>query len=307
MKSLYKRFLVAALIVLAIFSNGCANHSYNFWKGENQMRRVIPQFVNGGTYDGKEGISVQGRVQLSEEYQERAEYLRGVMEDYFKETYQLDISEKLAKQTLRKFQAEGKNEGVMGFVDIENPNCLNLNEMLFTTYSNLFDNTYIHETLHQIGFKSKKPGVIDEGITDALTDNILKNANIRSIPTPSYGFSREIGYQILRVDKEIVSLYYNGDFQVENYITERLSDVKRTLLPDDNPGETLEFTLAGLTYGMEGMDEWYIAFQAQEITRAYCQTFEPTHEAIDYIRTHYIVAEYEKIVVTEKNGGFLFK
>jgi len=289
-----------------IFSSGCANHSYNFWKGENQLRRVIPKISVGSIHDGKEGISLTEKLELSEQYQERAAYLRGVMEAYFKETYQIDISKKLEKQTLRRFRTKEQSETVMGFVDIQNPNCLNLNEVLFTTYSNLFDNTYVHETLHQIGFKSETPGMIDEGITDALADNILKNASIRSIPTPTYGFSREIGYQILRADTKIVSLYYNSDFQVENRITERLSNVKRTLLPDDNPGETLEFTLEGLTYGMQGMDEWYIAFQAQEITRAYCQTFEPTYETIDDIRTHYIVAGYEKVAITEENGSFLF-
>ena len=70
---------------------------------------------------------------------------------------------------------------------------------------------------------------------------------------------------------------------------------------DRDPGIFLDKMLSGLTNGVYGINPYYIAFQAQEIVRSYCQTFNPSNDSIDYIREHYLVEAYEETLI-EYNG-----
>ena len=277
------------------------NADYSFWEQENQLRFFIP-FSGKNEIDDSENINELGTLELPKKYKKRTEQLKTAMISYFKETYNLDISQKLSKQQLKAFSAKQSDVMTMGYVDPNHPDYLNLNQCLFNEYSSFFDNTYVHESLHQIGFISKTPTMIDEGITDALTDLILSNANIESFPTESYVEARTLAYQILEVDTGIAEFYLeNNDIQIQDRINEKLTDVPR---PFDkrNAGDFLNTMIEGMTTGIVGdIDPYYIAFQAQEIVRAYCQTFNPSHQSIDYIRKNYLANNYEKTTI-EKNG-----
>lgn len=195
----------------------------------------------------------------------------------------------------------------MGYVDPNEPEYLNLNSMLFNEYKDYFDNTYIHESLHQMGFISEDSTMITEGIVDALTDLILRRANIASYPTEDYDDVRTLGYQILAADKRIVKFYLENDNS--SMITRINENLKDAIKPceDVEPGKRLESLSIGLTQGISAtFDIYYVAFEAQEITRAYCQSFKPYNETIDYIRTCYLVENYENVEIEKHEDSYEF-
>lgn len=279
---------------------------YSFWEQENKLRFFIP-LSGRGEIDDSGNISEIGDLELPKAYQERAEKLKKAMVSYFKEKYNLDISSKLSNQKLKAFTSRRVDEMTMGYVDPEHPEYLNLNQCLFGEYAMLFDNTYVHESLHQIGFRSKKSTMIDEGITDALTDLILKKANIESFPTDSYFAARTLAYQILEVDTGIAKFYLeNQEVQIQNRINAKLKNIPRPF-DERDAGEFLNIMIEGMTNGISGnVDPYYIAFQAQEIVRAYCQTFNPSHQSIDYIRNNYLAEAYEKTTIEKEGDRYNF-
>lgn len=307
-------FIMSLVLLLAA---GCGSASaeatlttyddYQFWEQENMLRIVVPMPKDTlGQLDDQTGIEGIGELELSSKYLKRAEVLKEAMISYFSEEYDIDISEELANQKLRVFKASGENEGLMGYVDKSQPEYLNLNKDLFGEYKVLFDHTYVHETLHQIGFFDLSSDIIVEGLVDALTDLILNKAGIESYPTPTYGSTRALGYQILEADKGIVEYFLleeNSNMILR--INTVLENVERPCNELADVGTRLEKLLVGLTYGIETtFNVWYVAFEAQEIVRAYCQEFEPDEETIDNIRSYYIVADYEAVVIEAIEGGY---
>lgn len=288
-------------------TNSQVYSDYSFWEKDNQVRITLPIDVVS-MEDDTSDIKSLDTLNLSEQYLNRTIFLKEAMISYFSEEYSIDISKKLEKQKLRAFKADSSNLGTMGYVDIDNPDYLNLNSILFTQeYDVYFDNTYIHETLHQIGFRSIDGPIITEGITEALTDLILRKANVLSYPTPNYSQIRTLSYQILSVDKDIVKFYLeNENPSISTRITNALENVNKPFLKV-NPGKRLESLYNGITYGFTATFEpYYLAFEAQEIVRSYCQTFNPDTKTIDYIRNHYLVLDYETVTITEVDGAYKF-
>ena len=150
--------------------------------------------------------------------------------------------------------------------------------------------------------------MILEGIVDALTDLILIKSNLKSYPTNEYEAVRALGYQILAVDKGIAKFYLeNNHPSITARINEHLKDVIKTCKYDDDLGNRLEALAYALTYGnSDEFGNFLVGFEAQEITRAYCQTFKPDRKTIDYIRSCYLVENYEFIKIKNNNGIYEF-
>lgn len=298
--------------VIVILFTGCISSSsdYSFWQEENQVRLTVPLQILDKD-DNHEGITELGNEDLPSKYQDQVKILKEAMISYFEEVYNMDISSELENQKIKIFIATDENDEVMGYVDPENVEYLNLNKALFNEYSTLFDTSYVHESLHQLGFKSRTANLIDEGITDALTDLILVNANIESyVEEDSYAAPRTVGYQILSVDREIANYYLETENpDIIARINQKLENVNQPFEQEINLGERLNNLLSGLTYGFysETIDLYYIAFEAQEITASYCKTFSPDNQTIDHIRSFYLVYEYEEISITaDDEGGYTF-
>ena len=245
-----RNFLTAVIFVVMFFIfSGCSdtrnNDNYSFWKQENQLRFFI-SIPKLGQYNNESLINEIGDLELPEEYQKRVDKLKKAMISYFKEEYKIDISSKIENQKLRVFYSKGVVETTMGYVDPQKPETLNLNQILFTEFMELFDNTYVHETLHQIGFRSKKISIIDEGVTDALTDLILQKAKIESVTTDIYYEARMLAYQLIKADKDLIKFYLENDsFQIQDRINEKLSKVSRPF-EDRDPGIFLDKMLLNL-------------------------------------------------------------
>lgn len=307
--------IILSLVLVLLLITGCnsntsnnnvQNLDYSFWKKDNSVRMTLPISMETGNDETQfTGI---GKLELSKKYLKRVEKLKTAMVSYFSETYNMDISKKIENQQLRAFSSNDVNGSMtMGYVDYNEPEYLNLNNVLFSEYKDYFDNTYIHETLHQIGFRSKDSTMITEGIVDALTDLILSKAEFKSFPTENYADVRTLGYQILAADKDIAQFYLENDNpSMISRISEKL---QYAIKPYENiePGERLECLAIGLTQGFSAtFDAYYIAFEAQEIVRAYCQSFNPSNETIDYIRSCYLVENYENIAIKKHEDAYEF-
>jgi len=292
-------------------TNTEAYQNYEKWEGDNQIRLIVDIKVTKEDINADEEISEVVDKKLPKSKENIVQKLREGIISFFQEVYQIDVSEKIAKQEVVIFTATGIQEGVMGYVDVNNPDILNLNERLLKEYSNLFKTTYIHETLHQIGFRGEGTLMIEEGITDALTDMICCYIGIEPVLTEYYFESRTLAYQILAVDPEIVYCYLeDNEFDIIERINEKLEGINQEFLKSGNLAKLLENRLyilysiaSGYAFGYS-TDPYWFAFEAQEIVKAYCQACEPDASTIDYIRSHYLVIDYEAVSIFEDENGY---
>lgn len=288
--------------------------NYSFWEQENQLRLVTDfsyEEVEGDKLDGISGI---GDIEITENDQKHINELKNGIIEFFKEFYSLDLSQQLSKQKIKIYSSNLEESTTMGYVDDDYPNILNLNELIFTDYVGLFENTYVHESLHQLGIRNiDSDQMLIEGLTDAYTDLILTHMGKKSVSTPLYFESRTLAYQLISVDKELPHLFFETKgFSLANRIDEKLKDVERIHHKVKSPGKYLA-KLSTVLYSnnigiMESRtDPYFYAYDAQEIVRAYCQAFNPSHEQIDYIRHHYLIDGYEELEFVKDGDNYSVK
>ena len=298
-----------------VYDTGVSNEDVyqdnSYWEKDNEIRLVFDIHIENEELQPEEFVSNSEGKKLPRSKEKVIRNLQKGIISFFQERYQIDVSEKIEKQEIAIFSSTGFMEGVMGYVDTNNPNILNLNERLLKDYSDEFETTYIHETLHQIGFRSENAYMIEEGITDALADMICCYIGIEPVLTIYYSESRTMAYQMLAADPEIVSCYLNdNEFDIIKRINEKLEGVPQPFIKSGNLGKRLESRLdvlhaiaTGNAFGGTTNVLW-IAFEAQEIMRAYCQECNPDANTIAYIRSHYLVVDYEAISIFEDDVGY---
>jgi hypothetical protein len=284
----------------------------SFWHQPNQLRLVINYNANVVDNGEPQYTDTTGEIKVPTSAKSKILDLKSGIIAFFKEHYNIDVSEKLAKQKVRFFETLSARDGsmVMGYVDVSNRNILNLNGLLLTEYSNLLETTFVHETIHQLGVSNSHDGLLMEGVTDAFADLILCSMGRTAELTPYYYDARILAYQIIKVDKELVHLYFEGDKSVSlsKRISERLSTVPQELEPTKNPGAKLVDMVSVLNSYAHGNvassnDPLYYQYDAQDIVRAYIQTFDPSDEEIDYVRKHYLLYPYEELKFKEREDG----
>jgi hypothetical protein len=301
------------LLVDTGITNDIQYENTDFWNKPNELRLVIDYKAN--TLDTKqpEFEPAGDEITIPSSALSTISKLKAGIKKYFIDNYGIDLSEKLAKQKLKVFSTLTADNGstTMGYVDTENRNILNLNGVLFSNeYSYLLENTFTHETLHQMGIINQNDGILTEGMTDAFTDLVLCSMGRESVTTPYYFDARTLCYQLIAVDKELPHLYFETKgFSLIKRITEKLEGIPQTLEPSKNIGQKLKDITAVLyTYELgtvaSGNDPVYYAYDAQDIVRSYLQTFNPSEEQISYIRHHYLVPDYESYQFKQSANGY---
>jgi len=288
--------------------------NYDAWEGENAIELVIGVEVVGEEEFDSSGVETQRSFDIPNKYAKKIQNLREGIITFFNERYQIDVSEQIENQEIAIFNSYGANAETFGYVDPENQNILNLNQKVFKEDSDKFESTYIHETLHQIGFISSTPTTIDEGITDALTDMICCYLGIEPVLTEYYFETRTVAYQLLKADPGIVTAYLTEDgFSIIDRINDKLENIPQVYEKTDNLGQFLDYMLRLLLDLATGkvpgysVDPYCFAFQAQEIVKAYCQECKPDAETIDYIRAHYLTMDCEYVTVKQDDYGYYFE
>ena len=299
--------------------NGITNNlkytDYEAWEQENKVQLCLSNVSMICTENNEESeVSTLENEQLPKSKLKKIEKLRNGIVEFFEEKYSIDVSEKMKKQQVRLFTSTGSMEETMGYVNPEAPSVLNLNQKLLNEYSVLFETSYIHESIHQLGFYSSTDRMIDEGVTDALTDMVCCYIGIEPVLTDYYFEHRTLAYQLLAADPELVACYVeNDEFKITSRIDEKLKNVAQPFEKVESLGERLEMMLTamyGLTTGRVqsySVDPLVFVWEAQEIVNAYCQECNPKEETIDYIRSHYLITDYENLyILADMKGDYCF-
>ena len=323
MKNLKTYFTLFMVLVLSL--SGCSTSSsfidtgctfenpytdYSYWEQDNQLK-LITNYSISSLGDTAPEITEIGTETLSNKDSRTIKKLQEGIISYFSENYDIDLTEKISKQEVKIFSSNLDSGITMGYVDPEHQNILNLNEILFTKeYYHLFENTYVHETLHQLGIINTNELLLTEGITDAYTDLIMCYLGKESYPTEYYFEARTLAYQIIAVDKDLPHLYFEtDDFSLADRISEKLCLVPQNFVKRDTLGKTLYELLSILFSNNVGVlvsenPPYVYAYDSQEIVRSYCQTFNPSEETIDYIRNHYLLEDFESLIIIQKDSGY---
>ncbi len=291
------------------FINTDVYENTDYWKEDSINVITNLKTVTENLED--ENAENQQFSKLSAKQEKKVEKLKKCICNYFIEKYGIDFSTKLKKQEVSFFSTRALGNGVvMGYVDVDNPNELHLNILLNKDCKDKFENTYVHETLHQLGFmdKSGKMTYVVEGIVDAYTDLILIENNIKSKVTGIYFETRQLGYQIIAADKNLPKLFVEKK-AVSEYFDNELSSYKQNYAKHNKLAEYLNTLLqaliainSGTTSSSSQSNAYFYAFDAQSIVQRFCQSQNCDSDTIDYIRKHYLLEDFEKLNVID-NGN----
>lgn len=327
MKNRFSRKMVrlCLTLILAITSlSGCSSSSgvtdsgfintdvyenTDYWKEDSINVITNLKTVTENLED--ENAENQQFSKLSAKQEKKVEKLKKCICNYFIEKYGIDFSTKLKKQAVSFFSTRVLGNSItMGFVDVNNSNELHLNILLNKDHKDEFETTYVHETLHQLGFidASGKMTYVVEGIVDAYTDLILVENNIKSKVTGIYFETRQLGYQIIAADKNLPKLFVEKK-AVSEYFDNELSSYKQNYAKHNKLAEYLNTLLqaliainSGTTSSSSQSNAYFYAFDAQSIVQKFCQSQNCDNDTIDYIRKHYLLEDFEKLNVID-NGN----
>lgn len=278
--------------------------NYNFWSNPISIK-LLSDFTLNTIYEDDINTNSNYLQTFPGEAIQKIKILQDGMIAFFKSNYNVDITKRIQSQRFRVFKYNEKNIDIttLGFVDTENRRFINFNEKLFTDeFYYLFSQTYVHEAIHQLGISNNSDGYLMEGITDALTDMVLTSMGLEFSGTNAYFESRTLAYQLLAVDKKIPILYFTDDnFSLIERISERLNGYSKPIVWCDDVGIKLRDLLSIIYSWHAGVidsktDLFPYVFDAQEIVRCYCQSFNPSNDVISYIRSHYLIEDYETFV-----------
>ena len=137
---------------------------------------------------------------------------------------------------------------------------------------------YIHELMHYLGFADDETTMMQEGMADAIAEDILGYSY-----EYSYDIPRWLCHQLITADSELLQYIIDGG-DIDDRIDERLENVPREwYVPkhDLEMSNVLESLLYGIEFESLDIDE-IIAYsdQCQAIVVAYCNTFDLTDEQV---------------------------
>ncbi len=309
-RKLFSLFLILAIVLsLTACGNNTTDNGFinndkyrdtTFWEGQNLdlVSNVTLQSYRESEIPDESPV-FSG---LSQAQTKKTETLKKAIVTYFLKNYNIDFSEKLSKQKVTFFSSEKFFDSIiLGYVDLNDPNTLHLHVLLNSEYEELFETTYVHETLHQLGFKddSGETTYIVEGIVDAYTDLIMTTNFFEPNLTDIYFEPRQLGYQIIAADKDLPNIFING-LSFQNHINASLEKYTQNFSEHKNPSSYLN-KLLGVFIAINSNtaysdNRYFYAFDAQTIIQRFCQSQKCSDETIKYIRRHYIIEDFENLI-----------
>ena len=318
MNNRYLKKIIAIFLTIIIFSTGGCNFATNetdngfinsdvyenevYWS-ENVLNTVTNLSIVRDTVN--DNFENQIFYELSETQTKKISKLKKAICKFFIQKYKIDFSNKLERQQVTFFSVPSLGNGItMGYVDINNSNILHLNILLNTEYKENFESTYIHESLHQLGFSDKtcEMTYLVEGIVDAYTDMILTENGGDSKPTDLYFEARQLGYQMIEADQNLPNVFVNKE-SLREYVNKSLNSYQQKYIKHNDLALYLNTLLEALIAINSGTgyseNAYYYAFDAQSIVQRFCQAQNCDSTQIKYIRSHYILEDFERLQVVD--------
>ena len=254
-------------------------------------------------YDSMKNVSLLDKENLYE--------LEEKMIKFFKEEYDVDVSEKFLNIETYLFDGKDSEHFLMGF-HIPGENKVYVNRKIYEDMSEFFAFTWCHEVIHLLGINYKLVNYwgLYETVTEAVTNKLIDWMGYKRNTMSAYAEVSNIGAQLISANPELVSKSLTDEsFYLEDEINEILKDASYPVakLPDDT---TIAFQLnAYLVCLIEKNTAYmqigeYLYYAIQEITTAYCRNFNLTEEMIDYARQHWIFVDFDHTTIRSRNGRF---
>lgn len=280
--------------------------NYAFWEKENEIRLfVTKQTKMEETNIKEEHVSIFKLEEPSEEQKQQIMEIRQGIIWYFLTVHNIDIANDLKDQKVMFYETVEEDEA-LGYINPNDTNMVMLNVLTEEEEeeSCMFNETYIRLSLKQLGFESETAEVLTEGVINALTERILAFMSKSFSFKESYKDATNIAHQLLEADPQIVECYL-GDkpIDITTRINNRLENVPRTYYEETNPAGRMEniLNIMDRVWNEENLafagDPHALLFEAQDIAKAYCKQCNPSTEVIDYIRTKYIISDFENLEV----------
>lgn len=194
-------------------------------------------------------------IDLSGESKKVIDELNNEIARYFEEVYEIDVTGRLAKLNVKLINPPQDLDIIIyGYYNnIQFDNNVYISSAIVDDET-LFEYTYVHETMHYLGFSSKNSielTYVYEGLTEAITENIHEYSKAFDyVDDPIYFESKLAAKEILKATPEIVAeiILAEGEYDLEANINATTCQEDAAALLENS----LKIILNG--YGDESID-----------------------------------------------------
>lgn len=298
------RIICIVLIATVVCLTGCSKEK-GFWEN-NELRLII----NANSYSVEDNDECKNsKFEIPKDLRREFNNLKPEIADFFSKEYNIDVSKKLEKMKIKVF-SEGNNDSLDSFTGgrtKKGDDCIQINECIFTDYPEYVISTFLHETMHYIGFISEKPSRIDDGMAEHMANKCAQFIGIPYAQSEIYSYYTLIADQMCIANEfNIVKSYLTvKNFDICTHVAETLKNVSQPLISVKDLGSYFNSMVEtlGIDYGDYSFG---LAFEAQEITACYCRQFNLSTEQINAIRELYFVEDFEELKIQELDNGYAF-
>ena len=315
--------IILSVITLMSFMTGCAsseNRKDNLYNPEYKDIALANIFFV--TDDSSENASIGTVKESMDEIgfnsknhtiipEEDIKFLKDQMTSFFEEVYDVDIADKLSSINTYTFES---NDGLYGY-HIPGSTDVYVNGSIYRTHKSMFASTWCHEVIHLIGInyiQNEFYGIY-ECITEAVNTELMDWMNNPHDTTSAYYSTINIGKQLIMANPEIVrQSILDPDYRIENEIDSVLKDA-RYIAAKPPKDSSIAFQLS--CYIISKMEEApmyflnqpFLDFMMQEITTAYCRSFNLTEEQIENSKNLWIVNNFDEVTINGAGYGYVIK
>ncbi|MBE6783098.1 MAG: hypothetical protein E7536_03720 [Ruminococcaceae bacterium] len=204
---------------------------------DKKFNKISDKYIKDGEKDSETGIYETAKKPTAE-MQEEIDVANQFIEDFFVEEYGFSVEEEIEELTVLTIANLEEETGAGGVYFLEGEDGFDgktivvdemyISDLIYAkndtsgteynmeVYYVSFYEVYIHETLHYLGCAAELEDSIDmmyvfEGITEALTIDVIEFAGYELSDSGAYIFATKFAEQILVADKELVELLVAGE------------------------------------------------------------------------------------------------
>lgn len=231
--------------------------------------------------------------------------------EYFQYEYGIDVSEKVNSVETKLISAS--DNILMGFHK-PGSNVVYVNKMIYEDLPEYFPFTWCHEVIHLIGieYNTDKYWALYETVTEAVNIQMVSWMGYPCNDS-AYLYATMIGQQLILANPELVTKsIMDEEFLLEEHINEVLKDAIYPLakVPDET---SIAYQLNAYLICLIEENQIYMQgpeifnFFIQEITTAYCRSFNLDEEQIEICKSLWLIADFDKVTIKYSGGGIQLK
>lgn len=226
------------------------------------------------------------------------------MIEFFKTKYDVDVTEKIENIETYLFSVKDDDYFLMGY-HIPGENKVYVNREIYENMADYFAFSWCHEVIHLLGinYTYNSYWALYEAVTEAVNIELMDWMGEKCNYSSSYFTAAKIGKQLISANPDLVSESLTDEnFHLEDSINEVLKDANYTeaVLPD---GTTIAYQFNAYLLCFIENNQMYMQFGEileffiQEITTAYCRSFDLTEEQIEYAKENWLITDFDQTTI----------